>query len=132
MPDVECTETPVEPLSDWGHGGWPLEEHQALGRKKVASLKESAERVAKGLVNVPPMDCYAVTRLALTEAFDGNIENAPVPNCAHVRFYDPVTDNYFVVRAPDDLSDDDVPRFIEDVKKYFKATDSVVYRTKRN
>lgn len=89
------------------------------------------ETLTEAARELPHDHCYAVTRLALEE-LGGDIRTVPMPEFPHGLIYDSITDNYIVVRAPDDMSEMTVGKFISTTLAIFRGAKfvSIYFGTK--
>jgi len=90
-----------------------------LSNKNTMTPLEATKATANRLKEAEAYTLYCVTRKAL-EDLDCDIRSVPMPDCPHGVFYDSLTDNYLVVRAPNDLSQMTVGKFL--------STSLVVFR----
>ena len=129
------TETPLispvtyaaESKAVWGIGSDGYEQIMNIGElTPVESAKASADRLSGA-----PGHCYAITRKALEELGCG-IRSVPMPNCPHAVLYDGLTDNYVVVRAPDDLGEINISKFLSTTLAVFRGANlvSIFFRAK--
>ena len=127
-PLIDVATYAAESKAVWGIDSDGIERILNIGDlTPMESARASAERLAAGI----PDDGYCITRKALQELACG-IQSVPMPRCPHAILFDPLTDNYLVVRAPDDLSEINVSKFIATTLAAVPGTDivSIFFRAK--
>lgn len=112
---MQWIETPVldaEAYLDASHQTWTVDDDgiRRLNSEGM-SPRESAQATADHFQDIPDGHLYAITHKAIND-LGGELINVPMPKCAHGVFFESNTDNYLVVRAPDDLSEINIGKFL--------------------